>query len=363
MDKLVTIGRESDGTPRQVAARELAGHLHGHPRWMYPHQLKEKYQISDEFWLTVRQDIAAEYREVYRNSRKGHDELPYLQINQSLAQYALALPHGASGMNLRVIEEHLRSSQIRELENYLFRIVLDPRYRARLLLKRYNKVPLFQEFAYLIEAAYFACLRDNYAAAFMTILPVIEGIMLRWANRPRHQKKMTFMEISKFVRDTPVRNPLLSTPFFADCWAKTCSAIIEDHLYKSTSTGPSFSNFNRHLALHVLETKDFCTPQNIMRAFLLLDLLGDLYLSENNKYDGIDTNPDEAVLPYLNPYLEIIKNRAANQEHAMVRYSQYKLLWDAHEQIGNPIEYWKNPLMLPFHEVIKRALLFASEKR
>lgn len=350
MDKLVKIGVDSNGKPLRVPARELASQLHGRG-WIYPHQLKAKYNIPDELWSEVQKDIAEEWRSVYREHRDNDEHLSYLKTDTDLSRYALALPHNASMQVVSAVNAHIANGQIDELADYIVMLIMEPTYRARLVLKRYNEISLFKEFAHLIEASYFAFLRDNFAAAFMTILPVIEGIISRWADRPH---KMSFPEMWEFVRKTPERNPLLSLPLFADIWAETCASIMEHHFYKKTTKGSAFADFNRHLALHLIQSKDFCTHRNIMRAFLLLDLLGDLYLAERNQYDGIDTRPDEMVAPFVSPYWSIVKSRDNNTERAMVRYPQYKTLLAAYEKMGNPAVYWKEPRMPSFGEILKK---------
>lgn len=305
MEKLVKLGLNSEGKPRRVPAQELANRLVGHG-WMYPWKLKQEYDISDELWPKVQSAIAKEYRDAFRKSRNNNQDLIYAEMNMMLSPYALALPHGATMENVNAIRAFLTGGQSQDLADYIFKIVMAPIYRARLFVKRYSMIAIFEEFAYLIESSYFAFLRDNFAASFMTILPVIEGVIQRWANKPQ---QLQFPEMWEFVRKTPMRNPLLSVPLFADVWANTCASIMENHLYKNTKNGSSFDDFNRHLALHMIKRKDFCTPHNIARSFLLLDSLGDLYLAEHNKHDVIDTNPGDVVMPYLSPYLSIITNR------------------------------------------------------
>lgn len=366
MDKLVTIGFDATGNPIQLPAQTLASRLHG-LGWLSPEKLKTEYNIPDDLWKRVQSDLHEAYRDVHRESRGNDHHILNMNINEQLSQkYALALPHGASMSTLISLRDALDHDRKQEIERLLFIFVMEPTYRARLLANRYNKVEFFREFAYLIEASYFAYLRHNYAAAFMTIIPVIEGVILRWAatKDPKWaQQKMKFWEMHAFVQGTPRRTPLLSVPLFADIWAATCASILKDNFYKDTKSGPSVSNFNRHLALHMIEDKEFCTPFNIARTFLLLDLLGSLYLAEHYQTDIIDMSTPEDILPYSSNYLSLIRGATGNIERTMSRYARYKTLMDAHDRLGDPADYWKNPLMLPFREIIKKALHFAVTKK
>ncbi len=346
-EQLVDIGSDSTGNSRRISARELVQQLVG-PGWIYPDQLKEKYAITDEKWKQVRRRLADEWRRVEQTRRKDDDHLLYQEIEEELSKYALALPHNVNRLTMMDIRGYLSAGQIEQLADYMVRLIMDPIYRARLIVKRYKKVTIFSEFSYLIESAYFAFLRDNFAASFMTILPVIEGFIQRWANWPG---KLSFPQMWQFVEKTPERNPLLSLPLFADIWAKTCFIIMNDHLYKNTKEGSAYGDFNRHLALHLIQSDAFCTPHNIMRAFLLLDLLGDLYLAEHNQHDAIDTSSDEEVALVAGPYRSVIANREHNAEQAMVRYPPYRVLLSAFEKLGNPVDYWIPPLGPSLREI------------
>lgn len=366
MDKLVTIGSNPDGSPLQISARELTRQLHGQHPWIYPHQLKAKYNISDDMWPSVQGALYDDFRALHREVRKDELYILNIQVNEKLSKYALALPHGANVKLLKSLDEALTKGQQQEIERLTFIFVMEPTYRAQLLATRYNKVKIFQEFAYLIDASYFAYLRHNFAAAFMTILPVIEGVILRWAaeKKPKFTgKRMKFQEVVEFVRDTPRRNPLLAIPLFADIWAATCASILKNNFYKDTTKGLSADNFNRHLALHMIEDKEFCTPLNIARTFLLLDLLGSLYLAENNQTDTMEGMPSEEFDLYLTPYLSLVRTGKENLERKMIRHARYKSLIDAHDQLGEPAVYWPSHFMLPLRDLIKKAFHLTGAKK
>lgn len=300
--KRIFLGPASDGAPRHMPADELAARLFGFG-WIAPLKLKEEYQIPDELWPTVQKELARPYRELIRKGSSGGDV--YQKVNQRLRRYALIFhPYGRAD-ELAKADAILQgeSPSEGELLSLLHDIVMGPGTRARLLTGMYMKVPLCAEFAYVIDASYFAYARGNYVAAFLAIVPIVEGLLLRWrGHRSATLASPPIAEAAKWVRETPKRNPLLATPLLADSWAESCSYILEHHFYKNTQLGSGHNNFNRHLTLHMLEDRRFCSPDNLMRAFLLLDVLTWLYLCEQGEGDPIMFLKTEEEEPHIRAY-------------------------------------------------------------
>lgn len=127
---------------------------------------------------------------------------------------------------------------------------------------------------------------------------------------------------------TPDRNPLLGNPVFADSWSVTCAAILKEHLFLNTTKGESFSDFNRHLALHSLGDRPFATPDNIMRAFLLVDLLTELYLCENHLPDPMfkvtPTEEKPQAKAYQEAMLQSLGLGGASQEFLLSKHPRCK---------------------------------------
>ena len=128
-------------------------------------------------------------------------------------------------------------------------------------------------------------------------------------------------DAARWVRETPKRNPLLTRPLFAESWSESCSYILEHHFYKKTQTGQSYDNFNRHLALHMMEDVPVYSPDNLMRVYLLLDALTYLYLSEQwEPVSLMDLRKEEEephAQAYLRAFMEQLKGVGIRPEEIL----------------------------------------------
>lgn len=327
--KLVFIGRDRAGSPRLETANTLASKLHGRG-WMTPQKLKETYEISDQFWPKVQDEIAEAYREIVYLDRSEADL--HRRVNQSLVKYALIFPWYGRLSDLAQIQKILQSEPVivGEIGSIMHDLVMRPRTRARMLTGLYMKIPLFAEFSHVIDASYFAYMRGNFIAAMYTIIPVVEGLLLRWRGHNSSSAEAPPMAgAAQYVRETPKRNPLLTRPLFAESWAESCSFILERHFYRKTQTGRAYDNFNRHNALHMLEDVPVYSPDNLMRVYLLLDTLARLYLSEHWIPDPIMELRPEEEQTHAEAYL-----RAVTEQLTDAGNRPEEILW-THER-SNP---------------------------
>lgn len=158
--------------------------------------------------------------------------------------------------------------------------VLDPRIRALQKKGRFEHFAAFKSFVRLIEAATISYYRENYFSSYLTLLPVAEGIILRWSGYSGQGNKPEFEVIRKFFSKSYARQPCPGNPLFHDVFIKACDKIINEHLYKPSQRGVAYANFNRHLAAHLLDDSQFATKENCIRLFLLIDIMTELYLYE-----------------------------------------------------------------------------------
>ncbi len=299
----VFVGRAEDGSARLVPAEELAGRLHGRG-WITPKKLKEQLDIPDDLWPKVQSEIAKAYRETVYPDPSGAEL--HRRVNQKLCRYALTFPPYGSTGDLSKIHSVLQSEPVRlgEIGAEMHDLVMRPATRARMLTGLYMKIPLLSEFSHVIDASYFAYARGNFVAALLTIIPVVEGLLLRWRGHNSSSIESPAMaDAARWVRETPKRNPLLTRPLFAESWAESCAYILEHHFYKKTQAGQSYDNFNRHLVLHMLEDVPVYSPDNLMRVYLLLDTLTQLYLCEQWEPVSLMHVRKEEEEPHARAYL------------------------------------------------------------
>lgn len=222
----------------------------------------------------------AKKRNVAATSNEEIGEI--LELNEKLGAYAVCLPTLATKSDVRA--SLLLLPGMPQAENQLLLLIenmtLEPRIRALQNIGRIRHFAAFKEFARFVEAATLCYYRGNYASSYLTLVPVIEGIILRWSGYQGVGEKPDFEEIRKFFGNPHVRQPCPGNPLFHDVFCKACDKIINDHLYQPSQCGTAYAEFNRHQASHLLRDTTFATRENCIRLFLLLDTMAEIYIYE-----------------------------------------------------------------------------------
>lgn len=206
-----------------------------------------------------------------------------LALNQQLAGYALLAPPTITVAEFRKIGQlaaALPDSEAAILD-YLGNIFTSPKMCA-ILKQGFEKFPAFQSFAPLVDAAIVAYYQENYISSFLTLVPVVEGLILRWNgfDGTGPESKPDFETVRKFVGNSYLRQPNPGNVLFHDVYVKASQAILWNHLYLNSATGSAYANFSRHLAAHLLSDEAFATQPNCVRLFILLDALLTVYTYE-----------------------------------------------------------------------------------
>jgi hypothetical protein len=137
----------------------------------------------------------------------------------------------------------------------------------------------------MIDAATLSYYRTNFISCYLTLLPIVEGIIIRWMGYGENLSKPEFEDIRKFFKNSHVRQPCPYNIAFHNVYTKACDKILNQHFYKPTTAGESHSNFNRHVASHILNDNQFATKANCIRLFNLIDTMTEIYLYESRKND------------------------------------------------------------------------------
>ena len=323
-EEFVQIGNDAAGTSRLLPIADLIESLHG-GKCRRPQDLTTLFDIPETDWIRVQTELAG----AHRAARKRESDVGtrHRELNRELRELAFGFPPYSTENDLDLIQKHMGPPlRQRELESALQDLVLRPATRARMLVGRFEKLVPFDQFAYVIDSAYFAYCRGNVVASFMCILPVIEGVIVRWAEDVGGNLGKGFPGYADWVSDTPVRAPLLANPLFADSYAETCGHILSAHLYKKTQEDLAFGLFNRHIALHLKEERGFATPQNLVRAFLLLDLMSELLICERWDRDPMFhvTPEEEGTLRDAYQQAAISQLTPPTPENALFRHKEYR---------------------------------------
>lgn len=210
-----------------------------------------------------------------------------LEINEKLSDYALGIPISATEPELRVIMNlvyDLPSSE-QNIIDTIDRFNMHPKWRAMQKLGRIKEFEVFKEFNKIIDAALICYYRENYTSCFLTLAPVIEGVILRWGGFEGIGEKPNFEDFRKFFKNGPMRQPCPYNIQFHEIFSQVCNSILNKTLYKDTRTGEVHADFNRHLAVHLIKQSNFGSKNNCIRLFVLLDLMTEIYCYEKRLDD------------------------------------------------------------------------------
>jgi hypothetical protein len=222
-----------------------------------------------------------------------------LALNEQLATYALLAPPTITVAEFRKIGQlatELPASESGILA-FLGNIFTSPKMCA-ILKQGFENFPAFQAFTLLVEAAITAYYQENYVSSFLTLVPVVEGLILRWNgfDGTGPESKPDFETVRKFVGNSYLRQPNPGNVLFHEVYVKASQAILTNHLYLNSATGSAYANFSRHLAAHLLTNGDFATQPNCVRLFILLDALLTVYTYETKPAKDPRFHVNEPVL-------------------------------------------------------------------
>lgn len=222
-------------------------------------------------------------------SRASNQEIErVLELNNVLSEYALLFPIFSTTGDLIHLEKLIGSLPESEFEiiEFIGKINLHPKIRVAQKKGRIEKFEYFKPFSKLVDSATISFYRKNHIACYLTLIPIIEGIILRWLGFPDNiEEKPDFEKIRKFFKNSAMRHPKPTNIIFHKVYTDICDKILNYHFYKPTETGVSYSNFNRHQASHLLNDEEFATKENCIRLFILLDAMTEIYFYESKEND------------------------------------------------------------------------------
>lgn len=267
---------------------------------------KEAYDLYLEEARQQRK-VDEKTRHVIVTSLEEIDDL--IQLNNNLVQYALSLPSTVTGADVTNIQKLISDMPANEhkIIDAFASIIMNPVMRARQKKGRFEHFGPFKSFVNIIESSVISYYRGNFIGSYLTLIPVVEGVLLRWLDYFGKGKKPKFGDLKMFFRDSYQRQPCPGNVLFYDVFSKACDKLLTEHLFKDSQEGDAYSNFNRHLASHLLSDSQFATRENCVRLFLLLDLMSELYLYE--AHCGGDPRfklSDEDISLEFNQYLKLM---------------------------------------------------------
>lgn len=210
-----------------------------------------------------------------------------LDLNGILANYGLLLPifstmpELGSIINLSAVLPDSESQIIQIIGN----MTMHPRIRVMQKRGRFEKFEYFRLFSKLLDAATLSYYRTNFISCYLTLLPIVEGIIIRWMGYTEVDKKPEFEDIRKFFKNSSQRQPCPYNIQFHDIYVRVCDKILNEHFYLPTDKGSAYANFNRHVASHLLNDNQFATKGNCIRLYILIDAMTEIYYYESRQHD------------------------------------------------------------------------------
>lgn len=237
-----------------------------------------------------------------------------LEINDIISDYALLLPIFCTLSEVSLIKKLI--SQLPTSENKIIDVIgnmtMHPRLRLLQQKGRIEKFEYFKPFTKLIHASTLSYFRENYISSYLTLIPVIEGIIIRWMGFEEDKEKPDFEGIRNFFKNSHTRQPSPTNILFHNVYAQACDKILNKHLFKPTSLGKPFADFNRHIASHLLNDRTFATKQNCIRLYILIDAMTEIFLYESKISDPRFKLTDENLKPEIEIYSKVFLSQYEN---------------------------------------------------
>ena len=221
-------------------------------------------------------------------SKASSDQIDeILSVNDQLSDYGLLLNIFTTHPEVEKMKELLSDYEKNEVAilQYIERITMHPRLRVLQKKGRITQFDYFKDFTKLIDSATLSYYRSNFIGCYLTLIPVIEGIIIRWMGYTENDSKPEFEKIRKFFRKSHLRQPNPTNILFHKVYTEVCDKIINNHFFKPTSAGKAYKDYNRHIASHLLNNNEFATKDNCLRLFILIDAMTEIYFYESKKND------------------------------------------------------------------------------
>jgi hypothetical protein len=256
--------------------------------------IKEKTCTTKDEWNRYSSKAYNLHLAKVKNERKGIEKkkhisatsnnqiLEILLLNETLSNYALLLPIFSTNSEFLAIKKLIDKLPASESEiiKIIGKVTFHPRLRALQKKGRIEQFEHFKTFSKLVDAAILSYYRKNFISCYLTLLPTIEGVIIRWMGYTNSDIKPKFEDVIKFFKKSAQRQPCPYNILFHNVYVKACDKILNEHFYKPTTDGSSWANFNRHVASHLLNDDQFGTQDNCIRLFVLLDAMSEIFFYE-----------------------------------------------------------------------------------
>jgi hypothetical protein len=231
-----------------------------------------------------------------------------IEVNEALRDSFLCVPPYQC-VNFNFIKElHGLLDSSDKMIPLITQRIHNPSQRAYQMEYRFKKCDIFHPYIAVLEYAFYDMLNGNWICAYLSLLPVVEAVLRKWADvAPKltfGRMKMFAPQLSLYMHEKELYKD------FREVWS---NSHIEYLQYVLTILYESFNEyeeqnfgtiFNRNLTLHKLEGVVNMREglQNVTRILLVLDVIAELYLMQDFKayyqiiFDADPENNDDYQL-------------------------------------------------------------------
>lgn len=276
-------------------------------------EVKNDLKITSDNWHRISEST---YRKYLANEKASHNSyvgiktslettIKIQSLNKKLNEYALSIPpYPTTEHDFNQINEIFEKEGCSEkLIQRIAEIHINPSFRVRQELGMIEHFSCFEPYLKIIQAATLCYYRQNFISCYLTLTPCIEGIIQRWNGIYSINNKANAQIIKNFFKKGFQRNPRPSNPIFYEIFTETADQLLAGNFFLNNAQGNGFSNFNRHIALHMIDEPNYLTQANCIRLFTLLDLMLEIYFYENPSHNHRFYLDDETVRNTSQPYV------------------------------------------------------------
>ena len=138
--------------------------------------------------------------------------------------------------------------------NKIYLLVSSYHYRAQMRLL-YEQLPIFQGLLPLLDEVLLLFFARKYISAYITLLPVVEGLLLRWADKLKDIDNFKFRDFMKAKSQEVINN------HSGNMWCKhnfeLLKFIVCEFLFKRSDAHSIDTMFNRNVVLHLLNDPEY----------------------------------------------------------------------------------------------------------
>lgn len=166
----------------------------------------------------------------------------------------------------------------KEHELYVSKIypyIISINYRAQQRLF-YEQLPIFKGLLPLINEGIDSFYAEKYISSYVSLVPVIEGLILRWAGKKGDTSSYKVNDLIE-PKITNLLETMKDVPWCCHN-LKLLDHIICNYFYKRSSEKTVKTMFNRNVVSHLLNDPEYLASQkNTLRLLTIIDLIAICY--------------------------------------------------------------------------------------